>query len=289
MPEDYLITLLSNEKKIHGYIAILKNTAISLQKSHSMNIISSAIFSRALVGGVLLSGNLKNKCDTLSLRWNCNGPAKSIFIEANGNGEVKGYIGENNLKLIEKSISDNSILSEPYIGFGELTFTRNSSFSKAPYNSLTVIETGEIAEDISLHLQQSLQIESALKIGLAIDNNNNIETCGGILFMAMPNCTNEEIKALKKAFDGVVSLTDILKKSDDNLNSIIEHFKPLDLEIISKRNINFYCNCNILKIKNILKSLKKEDLQEYLSETGKIEASCQYCGKKYFFNESNLE
>ena len=262
MHEDYLITLLSKEKKIHGYIAVLKNSAIAIQKSHSMNIISSAIFSRALVGGVLLSGNLKNTHDSLSLRWNCNGPVKSIFVEANANGEVKGYIGENNLQLIEKSVLGNTILSEPYIGFGELTLTRHSDFSKVPYNSLTVIETGEIAEDISIHLQQSLQIESALKIGLSIDNNNNIETCGGILFMAMPNCSNEEIKTLHKAFDEVVSLTDILKKSDDNLNSIIEHFKPLDLEIISKRNINFYCNCNMSKIKKILKSLKKEDLQE---------------------------
>ncbi|HOV14938.1 MAG TPA: Hsp33 family molecular chaperone HslO, partial [Spirochaetota bacterium] len=252
-------------------------------------IVSSAIFSRAMVGAVLLSGNLKNSTDSLSLKWDCSGEAKNIFVEVTGNGNVKGYIGENNLKLIEKSLKNNFILSEPYIGFGEITLTRNSVFSKMPYNSLTVIETGEIAEDLSLHIKQSLQIESAIKIGLSIDSSNNIETCGGVLFMAMPNCSNEEIDLLHKTFNELESLTDLLMNTNNDLEQIEKYFAPLDLQSISTRAINFNCNCNILKIKNILKSLKKEDLQDYLSESGKIEASCQYCGKKYIFNETNLE
>lgn len=289
MSEDYLITLLSKEKNIHGYIATVTNTAREIQQSHNMNIISSAIFSRALTAAVLLSGNLKNDHDTLSLKWECNGPAKNIFVEITGKGNVKGYIGENNLPLIEKSIFNDTILSEPYIGFGELYLTRSSFTGTRPYNSVTVIETGEIAEDVSLHLHQSLQVESALKIGLSIDRNNNIETCGGILFMAMPNCSNEEIEILHRSFNDILSLTDLLKDSKENLNTIKNYFEPLELEIISIKKITFFCNCNVMKIKNIMKSLKKDELDEYLNDKGNFEATCQYCGKKYSLSKDSLE
>ena len=173
-----------------------------------MNIISSAIFGRALTSAVLLSGNLKHSFDNLSLKWSCSGDAKSIFVEVCGDGRVKGYIGENNLQLIERSLKDDSILSEPYIGFGDITLTLNSQSYKAPYSSVTVIETGEIAEDISLHIKQSLQIESAIKLGLLIDGKNNIDVCGGMLLLAMPDCDDKDIKLLHETFNKLSSLTD---------------------------------------------------------------------------------
>ncbi len=289
MYKDRLITLLSKEKKIHGYITVAKDSARALQNNHRMNIVSTALFSRALASCILLSGNLKNDKDSLSLSWNCSGPARSIYVEANGEGKVRGYIGENNLTLIEKSISGDSILAEPYIGFGDLTLRRDSAYSKTPYSSVTVIETGEIASDISIHLEQSMQIESALKIGLSIDNENNIEICGGLLFMAMPGCKKEDIDILHKVFEEIGSLTELLKISDDNFSSVIDLFKPLGMEIISERRISFSCGCNENKIKNVLKSLKKEDIAEYYNDENKIEANCQYCGRKYIFNETNLE
>ncbi|OHD12882.1 MAG: hypothetical protein A2086_02210 [Spirochaetes bacterium GWD1_27_9] len=286
---DILITTLSENKKIYGYLAITKNTAEQAQKNHNMNIISSAIFCRALTATVLLGGNLKNSKDILTLRWNCTGPVKSILIETTGEGNVKGYIGNNNLQLIEDSIFDNTIKAEPYIGFGELNVTRNSIDGKQPYSSVTVIETGEIAEDISLYLEQSLQIQSAIKIGLSINKDNQIEASGGLLLIAMPDATEEDVKKIHSSFENIHSFTEILNSNIEETEIIKKFLSDLKLEIISTKNIQFKCTCDENKIKGFLKTLKKEEFTEYITEEGKIDAECQYCGRKYSFSPQDLE
>ena len=159
---------MSKNKNVHGYYVNIKNSLKDAQKRHNMNIISTSIFSRAMIATSLLSGNLKNQSDYLSIAWDCTGPIGKIFCEANYEGNIRGYIGKTDLQFINDTIFENNIKAEPYIGFGEIIVSRNSFDNRPPYNSVVVIETGEIAQDISLYLDQVLQIQSALKIGFSV-------------------------------------------------------------------------------------------------------------------------
>ena len=201
MVNDFLITTISKTKNIHGYYARVKSSLTDAQNKHKMNIISTTIFSRAMIATTLLSGNLKNKKDYLSILWNCTGPVNKIFCEATHEGNIRGYIENTDLQFIKESTYDNNIKAEPYIGFGEIIVSRNSFDNRPPYNSVVVIETGEIAQDISLYLDQALQIQSALKIGFSVNNSNEIETAGGILFMALPGASESELMDIYHAFD----------------------------------------------------------------------------------------
>jgi len=288
---DILINIISKDKKINGYLTLINNTAREIQKNHKLNIVSSSILCRALIANVLLSGNLKNKYDSLSIKWDCTGPAKTIFVEANYEGNVKGYIAEPNLKLLENSLEKGSIKAEPYIGFGKFVISRKTFDNRPPYNSICVIETGEIAEDISIYLKQSLQIKSAINIAISISNSNYIEICGGLLLMAMPGTSENYINDIHDKFLSIGSFTDLLKENiDNNINNILNDIlDKLNMIEIQKKNIIFKCNCNKEKILNILKSLDKDDFLNYISDNGKINASCQYCGKEYNFMPDEVQ
>ena len=280
MKKDVLISAISKDKLVYSYITILDNTIKEIQKRHNLNIISHAIMSRAVIGGVLLSGNLKNHEDTLVLNWNCTGDVKKIVVEVKYNGEVRGYIENTNLSFIENSLVNGNIKAEPYIGFGELIISRFTPTNNPPYHSVVPIVSGEIAEDLTLYIQQSLQIESALKIGLSIDKNNNLEAAGGILFIAYPETSEKKIKEINKKFEEIGSFTDLLKQKDFNYNKI---FDELNLEVFSEKEIYFKCNCNINQIKSFLKNLSKDDLKEFIDENNKIKVDCKYCGIHYEF------
>jgi len=47
--------------------------------------------------------------------------------------------------------------------------------------------------------------------------------------------------------------------------------------------------CNIEKVKNVLKSLGKEQLNVIIEEDKKAEIVCPYCNKKYNFSEEELK
>jgi len=284
---DVLYILMSKNKNINGYICHLNNTANELKRIHNYNIIANAIILRALAAGVLLSGNLKNRKDELILKWECTGNIKSIFVKVDYEGRVVGNLGNPDLSLIEDSIIDNTVLAEPYIGFGELIVVRNTYDGRAPYNSVTLIETGEIADDISRFIKQSLQIDSAIKIGLSIDPDNNIEACGGFLLMAMPDADESDIKEIHDKFNSIESFTELLKNTgSSDFGKILDKF---GLDIISKREIRYECRCNKGKILDLLVKLKPEDFTSFIQDDGKISAACEYCNKVYIFDPKEVE
>lgn len=47
--------------------------------------------------------------------------------------------------------------------------------------------------------------------------------------------------------------------------------------------------CNREKVKNVLKSLGKEQLKVIIEEDKKAEIVCPYCNKKYYFSEEQLK
>lgn len=281
---DRIINAMTKSKNIQGFIALTRDSVKAGASGHKMNIISECIFARALTAGVLLGGNLKNEGDKLILSWNCTGPAKKIVIETSSNGEVRGFIEDNNLQLIEKSIDGGTILSEPYIGFGDITVSRYSGLNAEPYHSVSVIESGEIAHDIAVYLDQSLQIQSCINIGLDIAVDGEPNVCGGMLLMAMPGATEDEIKQLFDKFNSIPSFTTLLKcdgmTEDEMIKALLDRF---GMEQVFEKPVSFRCHCDSASIGKMLESMTDEMRNEYKDADGHIRAVCQYCGKEYKF------
>lgn len=282
--DNFIITAVSQKGNLIGYFTSVRNCAEQVQFAHKMNAISTMVFARALSAAVLLSGNLKNPDDRLAMTWDCTGPVKKLCIETDGCGNIRGFIDNTQLKCIERSVQNGQFSTEPYIGFGELTVSRETGNS-APYQSIVVIETGEIAQDLSLFLEQSLQIQSAVNIGLSVDKNNKIICAGGLMLMGLPGVTEQEINDMYNEFRKITNLTDILCKGEQ---AVLEMFNSLNMDIVGNRSIRFHCKCSEEKVKNILKSLKPENLQEFLSEDNCYETSCRYCGAQYKITKEEL-
>jgi molecular chaperone Hsp33 len=105
------------------------------------------------------------------------------------------------------------------------------------------------------------------------------------MLMGLPGITEQEIKEMYEEFQKITNLTDVLCKDEQ---AIFEMFNALNMDIIGSRNIQFNCKCNADKVKNVLKSLKTEDLQEFISENGCYETSCRYCGAQYKITKEEL-
>lgn len=282
--DDFIITAVSQKGNLVGYFTSVKNCAKQIQAAHTMNNISTMVFARALSAAVLLSGNLKNPDDRLAMSWDCTGPVKKLCIETDGCGNIRGFIDNAQLEFIERSVQNGEFSTEPYIGFGELTVSRETG-SSAPYQSIVVIETGEIAQDLSLFLEQSLQIQSTVNIGLSVDKNNTIVCAGGLMLMGLPGVTAQEINELYNAFQKITNLTDVLCKDEQ---TVLELFNSLNMDIVGNRSVQFHCKCSAEKVKSILKSLKPENLQEFLSKENCYETSCKYCGAQYKITQEEL-
>ncbi len=276
---DILIKAVTDDGKILGYFANTKNSLQNAALSHNMNIISKAIYARAMTASVLLSGNLKNSDDYLTLSWECSGPVKRIVIDTDYNGNIRGYMGNNTIDFIEGTIQNGNLYTEQYIGFGELVVSRKSFRNTSPYNSITVLETGEIAEDINVYLEQSLQTDSIVNLAININGNNEVEASGGLMLIALPGANKDEIKKMYDSFNYLGSLKDILKNNE--IDKITEYLSHNKLSVLSKSTIQFKCRCNEDYIKSVLRSLDEKTILDFKEDDDTFKVTCQYCGKNY--------
>jgi molecular chaperone Hsp33 len=153
-----------------------------------------------------------------------------------------------------------------------------------PYHSVSVIESGEIAHDMAVYIDQSLQIKNAINIGLEISPDSSIVVCGGILLMAMPGATEDEINTVFDKFNGIKSFTRLLKEAiTDEDKFCRELLDTFGLKEMSSKPIQFSCHCDSASIEKMLHGLSPEMLDEYKDDDGHITAVCQYCGKEYKF------
>ncbi len=283
---DKLITLISKNGKINGYICTLRGVIDEVGESQGLNLISKAVFARALSAAVLLSGSLKSDSDMLTLKWECTGPVGAITVQVNGKGIMRGNIKNRSLSLIESSIDSEGFRTEPYMGFGEFVVSRKLFNSNRDYNSVGVIETGEIAEDITRFLSDSMQIDSGLKLGLDISPDNKTTAAGGILLMAMPGASDQDIDKIEAVIDNLNSVTRILSVLDKN--TIKKFADDNDLIVVGERSISFECGCNADKIKSVMKQLSYEEFTHYITDEGIISAVCEFCNKKYDFTPEEI-
>lgn len=64
-----------------------------------------------------------------------------------------------------------------------------------------------------------------------------------------------------------------------------EEYQP---EILAEREIRWECDCSRERIESALLTIGRRDLTEIIEEDGEAELQCQFCCKKYHFNNDEL-
>lgn len=61
-----------------------------------------------------------------------------------------------------------------------------------------------------------------------------------------------------------------------------------NIETVYENTANINCDCSLKRIENTIIALGKEEALKILKENGTLELSCNFCNKKYSFNEEQI-
>ena len=82
---------------------------------------------------------------------------------------------------------------------------------KEPYIGQTMLQTGEIAEDLTYYFATSEQTPSAVGLGVLMERNNTVKQAGGFIVQLMPFAEEEVIEQLEENLKNVTSVTAMLE------------------------------------------------------------------------------
>ncbi|MCR5278739.1 MAG: Hsp33 family molecular chaperone HslO [Lachnospiraceae bacterium] len=283
--EDYIVRATAANANIRAFAAYTKETVETARKAHNTSPVMTAALGRLLTGAAMMGVMQKGEDDILTLQIKGGGPAKGLTVTADSKGRVKGYAVNPDVILPPNSKGKLDVGGALAPGF--LTVIKDMGL-KDPYVGEVMLQTGEVADDLTYYFVASEQVPSTVGLGVLMNKDNTVRQAGGFIIQLMPFAPEETIARLEENLKDVSSVTDLLeegKTPEDILKHILKGF---DVEFTDKIPTCFYCNCSKERFAKGLVSLGKKELKSLMDEGKDAEVNCSFCGKHYIYSPEEL-
>ncbi len=247
----------------------------------------------------MLGAQLKGR-QRVALKFEGGGPLKKILVEANSQGEVRGYVGVPDVDLPPLNGKSDIVSAIGKAGF--LTVTKDLGL-KQPYKGIVQLYTSTVASDLAYYLTESEQIPSAVGVGVFVAPDRSVGAAGGFLIQSLPsieesgssvNIQDDERSLQRSAIDQVVEqiqqmppLSELLVQGYTPEQLLETIFQDITYDILDTQTLTFRCSCNKNRIEQALISLGVDDLKSLIQE-GEAEVMCDFCRTPYHFTQEEL-
>ena len=284
---DYFVRATAGEAQIRAFAVKTRDTVEEARKAHNTSPVVTAALGRLLTAGAMMGMMLKGEKDMLTLQIAGDGPIGGITVTADALGHVKGYA--KNPQVMIGANEKGKLDVAKAVGKGILRVIKDMGL-KEPYVGQTVLESGEIAEDLTYYFANSEQVPSSVGLGVLMDRETNtVKQAGGFIIQLMPFADEETISWLESNLGKVDSVTKLFeegKTPQQLLELLLEGLTP---EILEEGPVEFFCNCDKERVEKALISLGKQELEELIAEGKEIELNCHFCGSSYVFSVEELK
>jgi molecular chaperone Hsp33 len=229
---------------------------------------------------------MKGENDLLTLQVEGSGPLGGMTVTADSKGRAKGYV--NNPDVILHANDQGKLDVAGAVGLGMLRVIKDMGL-KEPYVGQTVLQTSEIAEDLTYYFATSEQVPSSVGLGVLMERDNTVKQAGGFIIQLMPFTDEKIIDALEEKLAKVTSVTAMLDAGMTPEQILEELLGEFGLEINEKIPTEFYCNCSRQRVEKALISIGKKELQEMIDDGKPINLNCHFCNTDYEFTVEDLK
>ena len=192
---DYIVRATAANASIRAFAVSSKELVETARKAHDTSPVITAALGRLMSGGVMMGAMLKGENDLLTLQVSGDGPVKGMTVTADAKGNVKGYAIEPQVMLPPNSVGKLDVGGA--IGNGILRVIKDMGL-KEPYVGQTVLQTSEIAEDLTYYFATSEQIPSSVGLGVLVGKDYTVAQAGGFIIQLMPFADDKVLISWKK-------------------------------------------------------------------------------------------
>lgn len=283
---DYIVRATAGNAQIRVFAAYTKDMVEEARRRHETSPVATAALGRLMTAGAMMGSMLKGEKDLLTLRIHANGPIQGITVTADSKARVKGYVGNPNVILPANKVGKLDVAGAVGIGFMDVI---KDMGLKEPYVGQTVLQTSEIAEDLTFYFANSEQVPSSVGLGVLMNKDNTVAQAGGFIIQLMPFAEEDVIVKLEENLKDITSVTTLLAQGNTPEDLINILCKGLDPVVTDKLDTSFYCNCSKERVEKALISVGRKELQEIIDEGREVEMNCHFCNTAYVFSVEEMK
>lgn len=284
--KDYIVRATAANAQIRAFACTTKNMVEAARIAHDTSPVVTAALGRLLTAGAMMGSMLKGANDMLTLQIQGSGPIKGLTVTADSKAQIKGYALYPQVMLPPNEKGKLDVGGA--VGIGILNVIKDLGL-KEPYTGQTVLQTGEIADDLTYYFATSEQVPSSVGLGVLMEKDNTVKQAGGFIVQLMPFAEEKVIEKLEKNLEKITSVTALLEEGKTPKELLELLLEGLSMEILDEVPTAFSCNCSKERVAKAIVSIGEKDIQEMIEDGKEIEVNCHFCNKNYTYSIEELQ
>ena len=284
---DYLVRGMTMD----GFVKVVAIRSTEMVRTgatiHNTTPNATAAFGRALTAASMMGNMQKVDNGSMTLQIKGGGPIGSIVCVADPVGNVRGYVYEPNVPLVEKFPGKLDVGAT--VGTdGTLTVIRDMQM-KEPYVGSVPLVSGEIGDDVTAYFVQSEQTPTACALGVLVDRDQSVKVAGGYLVQLLPGAPDEVIDKLEAGIQRAGAVTKMLEQGMTPEDILGQVCGELGVVFMETTPVSYKCYCSRERVTSALISLGRKELEEIKNEGKTFPVECQFCDTVYEFTPEDIE
>ena len=283
---DSLLKVLAFNDEVKAVAMVATDAIAEAQRRHDTWSSATAALGRTIIGTQLLASSLKGD-ERITVQVNGDGPGGKIMVDANGRGEMRGYITNPHVSL---ELNDKRKLDvRGVVGTnGTITVIKDLNM-REPFSGQVPIVDGELGMDFTYYLAVSEQINGAVGVSVLVNPDETVRAAGGFMIQLLPGASEATISEIERRISEIPMVSKLIDQQEqprDILNRLLGEENIRELE---EMPVKFHCGCTRERFSAGLMSIGVDDLQHLIDEDHGAEVVCHFCGEKYHFDEAELQ
>jgi molecular chaperone Hsp33 len=284
---DYLVSGMTMD----GFVKVVAIRSTEIVKRaaqiHKTSSNATAAFGRALTAASMMGNMQKVENGSMTMQIKGGGPIGSIVCVSDSVGNVRGYVYEPNVPLMEKYPGKLDVGAT--VGTdGTLTIIRDLQM-KEPYIGSVELVSGEIGDDVTVYFAQSEQTPTACALGVLVDRDQSVKVAGGYLVQLLPGAPDDVIDKVEQGIKQAGAVTKMLEKGLTPEEILTEVCGDLGVLFFENEPVCYKCYCSRDRVTSALISLGKQELGEIAQEGKTFPVECQFCDTVYRFTPEDIQ
>ncbi len=285
--KDYLVRGMS----LDGFVKVVAIRSTQMvsrgAQIHKTAPNATAAFGRALTAASMMGNMQKVENGSMTMQIKGGGPIGGITCVSDSVGNVRGYVINPNVPLVEKYPGKLDVGAT--VGRdGTLTVIRDLQM-KEPYIGSVQLISGEIGDDVTAYFAESEQTPTACALGVLVDRDCSVKVAGGYLVQLLPGAPEETVDALELGIQRAGAVTAMLEAGltpEDVLGQVCGDLGVVFLETVE---VGYKCYCSRSRVEQALISIGRKELTEIAQEGKAFPVECQFCDTVYSFTPEDIE
>ena len=266
---DIVAPFLFEELPVRGALIQMKRSWARMQLGHKHGDTVSELLGQTAAATALIAQSLKFE-GTITLQISGGKPLSMLVMQCNDQLELRGMANGDDVK-------DGTAFAELMQG-SRCAVTVDAGNMEQPYQGIVEIVGDKLSDGFENYYARSAQIESHMVLVA------NRDVCGGILLQQMP----ERDKAVTDDWNRLGFLGKTLTVGDiaNGVGAALvgKLFAEDDVRVFEQQPVTFRCRCSRSRAEQVLQMLGPDETRGALAERGRVDVTCEFCGKKESFD-----